>query len=484
MNLDMRCLTGKCLALLVSAGVLFAMASRAWATLPQGGDVVLGLSNSNAAATLQLIRGPATLNGGVAQTVPWTSTPFIETVQFDNLGGTLHNAHGNLLGVDFGTSPTGATPLGGQIFSFATTGTDPAPAAHLLADTGTGLGGIGNADASGKTRIGEVAVSPDNTKVAATFYDAGVVGLYNYTADNGAGTGTPSLTGGQVSAGGIIDVTSTQGVAWKDNSTILTYSAGKATPGTAFLYKVDATTLAPTLAASITVPPVAASFTSIAYNPQVSKYVYLMFGAGNSLSTAFNQLDVLDPTNNYASVKEVFFDANGGTTTPNPGGMNTSRSIALDASGNLFISEFGGGANPTDNAIIDVVPGAGNPASLTNNSAIDWALSTTHANFPGLDVGLAAAGVQGDYNGNGIVDAADYTVWRDHLGQSFALPNRDTTNSGVINAQDYTFWVSRFGAISGAGSLGVGAVPEPASLAMLLIGAVGLWAGRCRGARD
>ena len=40
----------------------------------------------------------------------------------------------------------------------------------------------------------------------------------------------------------------------------------------------------------------------------------------------------------------------------------------------------------------------------------------------------------GDYNGNGIVDAADYTVWRDHLGQNFTLLNRDPSASGPIGA--------------------------------------------------
>src|SRR4029077_10202413 len=62
----------------------------------------------------------------------------------------------------------------------------------------------------------------------------------------------------------------------------------------------------------------------------------------------------------------------------------------------------------------------------------------------------AAPNVPGDYNSNHIVDAADYTVWRDHLGQAFTLPNRDSTNSGNVNQQDYTFWKGRFGAISGA----------------------------------
>ena len=80
--------------------------------------------------------------------------------------------------------------------------------------------------------------------------------------------------------------------------------------------------------------------------------------------------------------------------------------------------------------------------------------------------------INGDYNSNGIVDIGDYTVWRDNLGQPAAsLPNRDPGNSGLINQADYTYWKSRFGATSnGAG--GVAAVPEPASLLLML----GAWA--------
>ena len=87
--------------------------------------------------------------------------------------------------------------------------------------------------------------------------------------------------------------------------------------------------------------------------------------------------------------------------------------------------------------------------------------------------------VLGDYNSNNIVDAADYTVWRDHFGQAFTLPNRDTNNSGNVNAQDYTFWKGRFGATSGAGALSGGAVPEPATGLLALLGLCGLaWIAR------
>jgi hypothetical protein len=94
-------------------------------------------------------------------------------------------------------------------------------------------------------------------------------------------------------------------------------------------------------------------------------------------------------------------------------------------------------------------------------------------------------GVTGDYDGTGVVDAADYTVWRDHLGQTtadgYTLPNDGGISSGVVDTDDYNYWVSRFGSTSGgAGSLDGGAVPEPGSIALLAVGVIGLFAGRSR----
>jgi hypothetical protein len=83
-----------------------------------------------------------------------------------------------------------------------------------------------------------------------------------------------------------------------------------------------------------------------------------------------------------------------------------------------------------------------------------------------------SASVLGDYNENGIVDAADYTLWRDNLGgPAESLPNRDPGNSGVINQSDYTYWQSRFGMTSGsgAGAGGAAAVPEPSTELFVMI---------------
>jgi T5SS/PEP-CTERM-associated repeat protein len=86
---------------------------------------------------------------------------------------------------------------------------------------------------------------------------------------------------------------------------------------------------------------------------------------------------------------------------------------------------------------------------------------------------ISIAGLAGDYNQNGTVDAADYTVWRDNLGSGTSLPNDDT--AGVAQ-DDYDRWKSNFGNVaagSGAGSAsGAGssaAVPEPATIGLLAL---------------
>jgi len=68
----------------------------------------------------------------------------------------------------------------------------------------------------------------------------------------------------------------------------------------------------------------------------------------------------------------------------------------------------------------------------------------------------------GDFNRDGVVDAADYTKWRDGLGS-------------VYTASDYTTWKTNFGRRNGTGASapvsagGISAaVPEPASILGLL----------------
>jgi hypothetical protein len=101
----------------------------------------------------------------------------------------------------------------------------------------------------------------------------------------------------------------------------------------------------------------------------------------------------------------------------------------------------------------------------------------------GLELELNPGSLIGDYNGDGKVSAADYTVWRDHVGAE-TLDNRDPDNFGPVDLTDFNSWIANYGNVipeNGAGSgteflsvksavSGSAAVPEPASLIVLLTG--------------
>ncbi len=78
---------------------------------------------------------------------------------------------------------------------------------------------------------------------------------------------------------------------------------------------------------------------------------------------------------------------------------------------------------------------------------------------------FVSPGVPGDYNGNGVVDAADYVLWRN----GGPLQN-EVDNPGVVDQQDYVEWRARFGNTSGSGSLAQpAAVPEPTTALLTIL---------------
>ncbi len=86
----------------------------------------------------------------------------------------------------------------------------------------------------------------------------------------------------------------------------------------------------------------------------------------------------------------------------------------------------------------------------------DLATAPTNTAFRGVEFVAASVGVPGDYNGDGKVDAADYVLWRDN-----------PVNFGGDPA-GYNTWRANFGAGAGSGLGSSAAVPEPASLVLLV----------------
>lgn len=128
--------------------------------------------------------------------------------------------------------------------------------------------------------------------------------------------------------------------------------------------------------------------------------------------------------------------------TGSPGGGQTAPSWKPDVSVGDRATTFGFWINDaTTAAVID-------------NFEIWDTLTPTSAELPG------------DYNGDGTVDAADYTVWRD----GGPLLN-ETDNPGTVDAGDYQVWRANFGNSSSAiARILVGKVPEPRTLGLLLLG--------------
>lgn len=85
--------------------------------------------------------------------------------------------------------------------------------------------------------------------------------------------------------------------------------------------------------------------------------------------------------------------------------------------------------------------------------------------------------VPGDYNDNGVVDGADYVMWRKTEGTTGEGLAADSNNDNVIDDLDYDEWRSTFGNDrhdghhhgSGVGAGASAAVPEPHSLVLVLI---------------
>jgi hypothetical protein len=87
---------------------------------------------------------------------------------------------------------------------------------------------------------------------------------------------------------------------------------------------------------------------------------------------------------------------------------------------------------------------------------------------------LVSDGLPGDFNRDGMVDAADYVVWRDTFEQTGNLA-ADANEDNIVDADDYVLWRANFGRSDSAATGALqAAVPEPSSLALILAAGIAM----------
>jgi T5SS/PEP-CTERM-associated repeat protein len=112
---------------------------------------------------------------------------------------------------------------------------------------------------------------------------------------------------------------------------------------------------------------------------------------------------------------------------------------------------------------------------------VEFAAQGVYINFldPSM-VGPGSGAVAPDFNGDGVIDLADFAIWKSHVGtlSGASVLDGDADGDGDVDGLDFLKWQRNVGkpmpwngAGAGSGSASnAAAVPEPASLALLVCG--------------
>ena len=167
----------------------------------------------------------------------------------------------------------------------------------------------------------------------------------------------------------------------------------------------------------------------------------------------FSDVDALDPTG-WNSLDDQ--DAGGGDwRESNP---DSGRLVELKESGELILSP---GMTINLGILYDT--------SIGGDLGFEFLLAGELTATNGRVLFEPTDRLPGDYNDDGIVDAADYAVWRDNLGEGAGTLANDI-DGGTIGAAQYMTWRRHFGAVASPLVLNSSQVPEPPAWLLVVLG--------------
>lgn len=208
----------------------------------------------------------------------------------------------------------------------------------------------------------------------------------------------------------------------------------------------------------------------------------------DELSVANNLVLVVDPSTGESQIRNAsgfIAEIEGYAIKTDEGSLDTagwnslfdqseSGWIEVSATGNE-LSELD--ANTATTLSSQATLGMGDlfAAAIPEDLTFEYLLAGDSVLTSGLVVfaSLEAVNLPGDFNGDGVVDAADYTVWRDNLSSSESVLNGNGDGSGTVDVADYTLWKQNFGASAFGASTTPALAPEPTTLglsALLMLG--------------
>ena len=235
----------------------------------------------------------------------------------------------------------------------------------------------------------------------------------------------------------------------------------------------------------------------------------VLLGTGSIVKTGEGIIEMHGVSDTYSGTVEVQtgeLHGRGSTT----GGVNVSSGTILSPGSIADINDFGFGSADIDGTLeINFGRTATDILEVTNaldltGATIDFAglneasfltgeshviasygslvgsESVTVTNLPigfdidfdymsGNQIAIFLTDIPGDFNDDDVVDAADYTIWRDTVGSTTDF-RADADLNGVIDDVDYGIWADNYGISIVDAASSASAVPEPSAAMICLVG--------------